>query len=238
MTFNTFFSPQRIAIIILALAVFVFIGSAGYRWYSIRSTTFLSGAPPADLMDSIEPKYVSPERMKSPAITNTDIFLAGSPTSSIGIVFYADYTNPDSNKLLKQIIQRVSTYNGEIRVILRYLPETTKNRNPSFEAVVLSECSRIMDPNWSAHESLLAIDKENTKISTIEQISFDYSDTDGMIYGCRNDSSLRNRLTQDIQQARGDGILAAPFVFAGTKALPADQANLENIFQAINTYMQ
>ena len=238
MTFKTFFTPQRIAIIILALAVMVFVGSAGYRWYSIKNTTFLSGAPPADLMDSVEPKYIPPERMKPPAITNTDIFLLGSPTSSVGIVFYADYTNPESNKLLKQVIQRAATYDGDVRVILRYLPKTTKDRDPSFEAVVLSECSRIMDENWSAHNSLLSLEKNNVKNSDIEQISYDYSDTDGMIYGCRNDASLRDRLKKDIQQARGDGVLAAPFVFAGTKALPPDQADLENIFDAINTYIR
>ncbi|MFA6504057.1 MAG: thioredoxin domain-containing protein [Patescibacteria group bacterium] len=229
-------SKNTLAAAIITIAGLVLVGSMGWSWYKTRTDFFLSGAPPASMMNEITPKKVPYGQIKPPAFLQTDALIYGSMTSTASIVFYGDYTDPKSNILARDIDTWVRTSKGKIRLIWQYLPATDKDGNASFEAAVFSECSRLMDDKWIAHT--LMINMPKVGMSDVESLTDQLTDKDGMLYDCRKDKNIRDYVRTKVQTARGDGIDTAPFVFVGTHVFPSQSASSTSIIQAAQTYLR
>lgn len=229
------FTKERLAIFILALACLILVGSMGWRWYHGRQDYFLSGAPPQDILEKVSPKKVPYDQIKPPAFLATDALVLGSMSSTIGIVFYGDYANPQSNSLAREI-ENWARNRGRVRVIWYYLPAKTDDNDPSFEAAVFSECSRLLDDAWKAHRLMISLPKVDKQ--TIDLLSDQLETKDGMLYTCRQDKNIRSYLRQKIDIARGDGIDKAPFVFVGTQVFPAQSASSSSIIRSVTTYLR
>ena len=232
------FPLERLARIIIMLAVILFIGIIGYGWYHTQTQYFISGSPPKDLLTRIEPKTVPYDQIKPPAVSLSDIFLTGSATSSVGIIFYGDYADPVSDKLLLEIQNKLMAYNGRVRLIWHYLPKTTNNGDASFEAAVLSKCSRLMDPAWTVHQVFIhGADKPLTKFD-VENLAYNISNDQNNFYACLKNATVRAQIALEAETARGDGIDKAPFIFVGTQAIPSQQASSTKIFNVLQNYLQ
>lgn len=229
-------SPQHLAIPILLLAIVGFIGAITYRWYTVREETFLAGAPPQDILDAIEPRQVPYEQIKPRAITPTDAFLFGSPSSSAGVLFYGDYNDPASNAAFQDVFQKLVPFQDRVRLVWHHLPASTDDGDPSFEAAVLSECSRIINPRWPIHY-LLVISEEPWKTKDLQRIAFQLSESEDELLACQRDADLRSYLRKQIQIARGDGIDTAPFVFSGTQAIPASAVSGDTVLHALDSFL-
>lgn len=230
------FSKEKFAYFILGLACLILVGSMGWRWYHERKDFFLSGAPPQEIMESIEPKSVPYDQIKPPAFLATDALVMGSMSSTIGIAFYGDYANPESNSLARQLESWVRTTQNKVRFVYYYLPASTKDDDPSFEAAVFSECSRLLDDAWQGHKIVLTMPKADKQ--TIELLTDKLETEDGMLYNCRRDKNIRSYIKQKVDIAKGDGIDKAPFVFVGTRVFPAQSASSSSIIRAAQTYLQ
>jgi protein-disulfide isomerase len=231
-------SAQKMATLIIIFAIVIFAGSAGYTWYKTSTETYIAGAPPADLINDIPPKSVPYNQIKPRALTPYDAFLLGSATSSYGLVFYGDYTNPASNALLIELISKLLPYEDLIRLNWHYLPETTKDGDMGFEAAIASECSRLLEPNWPLHAVLIKETDKTLNRSRLRQLVENLSMDPEMVNACQNNTAVRDSIKTAIQTAKGDGIDKAPFVFVGTEAIPATEANAEKIINALRNYIK
>lgn len=230
------FSKNNLAAVIIVIAGLILVGSMGWRWYKNKTDFFLSGAPPTEALNRIEPKKVPYDQIKPPAFLQTDALIYGSMTSTASVIFYGDYTNPKSNALAREIDAWIKTSRGKIRLIWQYLPATDKDNEISFEAAVFSECSRLLDDKWLAHSLLLNMSK--VSMSDIESLTDKLTDEDGMMYACRKDKNIRDYVRTKVQTARGDGIDTAPFVFVGTHVFPSQTASSTSIIQSAQTYLR
>jgi len=230
-------SPQRLALIVLVASALVLCVYAGRQWYSNRTETYESGNPPKEILNDIEPKHVPYETIKPWAVSTGDIFLTGSTSSTVGIIFFGDYTNPASNKLTMDLIPIIAAQHGNVRLVWHFLPSSIEDKSPSFEAAVLSYCSYLLDKKWPAHWYLLQLDAKS-KISDIDNVSMLAGDKEGRLESCRRDESVRSLLRVEIKTARGDGIDDAPFVFVGTNAFSAAQAASPAIGAVIKSYLK
>ncbi|GEM_PF-903898 len=231
-------NAQKTAILIIIFAIVIFIGSAGYKWYKISTSTYIAGAPPIDLVNEIPPKSVPYDQIKPRALTPYDAFIIGSVTSSYGLIFYGDYTNLASNALLVELVSKLLPYEDLVRLNWHYLPETTKDGDMGFESAIASECSRLLEQNWPLHEALLKESGKKLSRSRLKQIIEEFSADPEMIHVCQNNSVIRESVKTAIQIAKGDGIDKAPFVFVGTEAIPASEANIEKIINALRDYIK
>ena len=227
---------QVLALCLLALASVALLSAIGWRWYRNKQDYFQSGAPPQEIMDRIEPKKVPYDQIKPPAFLQTDSLVFGSISSTVGIAFYGDYTNNQSNSLAYALESWSRKMGGRIRFVWHYLPASTDDNSPSFEAAMLSECSRLIDSSWKAHG--LMVKFSNLGQKEINFLSDQLADKDGMLYGCLQDKSLRSYVRQKVQVARGDGIDNAPFVFVGTQAFPAQTASTTSIIRSAQAYLK
>ncbi|MFA6100003.1 MAG: hypothetical protein WC750_03955 [Patescibacteria group bacterium] len=228
------FTKERLAIFILALACLVLVGSMGWRWYHNRKDYFLSGAPPQDILEKVEPKKVPYDQIKPPAFLATDALVIGSMSSTAGIAFYGDYADSQSNALAREL-ESWARNQGRVRFIWYYLPAKTDDNDVSFEAAVLSECSRLLDDAWQAHKLLISLPKIDNQ--TLNLLADKLKDKDGLLYTCRQDKNLRSYLRQKIDIARGDGIDKAPFVFIGTHVFPAQSASSSTMIRTAMSYL-
>jgi hypothetical protein len=228
-------NKEKISLSILGLACLILALGMGWRWYYQQKNYFQSGSPPADIMDKIEPKSVPYEQIKSPAFLPTDALVFGSLSSTIGIAFYGDYANSQSNSLERELEKWVRGRQGKVRLVWYYLPAKTNDNDISFEAAVLSECSRLIDDNWQAHKLMVSVPQMDKK--TLELIANQLETKDNMLYNCRTNKDIRDYLRQKIDIAKGDGIDTAPFVFVGTKAFPAKYASSSSVMKSALDYL-
>lgn len=228
-------NKQQISMAFLGLAGLLMIGALGWRWYQTRKDFFISGAPPQELMDKIQPKSVPYAQIKPPAFLPTDPLVMGSMSSTVGIVFFGDYTDKLSDELALQVSDWARGKKGDVRVIWHYLPPSSDDGDLGYEAAVLSECSRLSDTRWSAHH--LMLQTPPASMADIERLTDQLMDKEGMLYACRRDSNIRKYLRENIDQARGDGIDKAPFVFVGTKAFPSQNSSSTGILKAAQSYL-
>lgn len=229
---NSVLSPQRLAIAVLVLAAFGLCFFAGRQWYVTSTQTYYSGSPPTEILEDIEAKSVPYDAIKPWAVSSADVFLAGSSTSSLGILFFGDYTDPASNRLLNGILPSVQATNGRVRLVWHALPASTDDKTPSFEAAVLSECSRLLDPAWRAHLLLSQIDHPATS-GDVDRIALAVAGDDVNVQACTRDASIRQMVRTAAKRARGDGIDKAPFVFVRTQAFPASMVSSTAVLTAI-----
>jgi len=230
-------SAQKLATLIIIFAILLFVGAAGYSWYRNATETFIAGAPPEELINEIPAKSVPYDQIKPPAISPYDAFLIGGTSSTYGVVFYGDYTNAESNKIIQELVPQLQNFGGIVRLNWRYLPETTKDGDVGFEAAVASECSRLLNEPWPLHQLFTeTIDGKLSK-NLIKQLIQNASPEPELIFACQNNSTLRDNIRTAIQTAKSDGIDKAPFIFVGTTVIPADSASTANILNALQTYV-
>jgi hypothetical protein len=233
------FSIQKLATLIIIFAILIFAGSAGYGWYKTSTDTYLSGAPPLNLINEIPPKSVPYNQIKPPAITPYDAFLIGSSTSTYGMVFYADYSNSASNALILELLPKLLPYDDLVRLNWRYLPETTKDGDIGFETAIAAECARLIDPTvWALHVGLLMEPPDKLNRSGLRRLVENLTLEPEMVNACQNNTSIRETIRTAIQTAKGDGIDKAPFVFVGTEAIPASEVNTDKIINALRNYIK
>jgi Thioredoxin len=230
-------TPQKTATLILIMAIVIFVGAASYNWYYKSQKTYLAGSPPPELLSKIPPKQVPYNQIKPPAITANSAFLNGSASSTYGIIFYGDYTDQLSNDLIKNLTIEISKYGDSVRLIYNYLPKTSNDGDIGYEAAVASECSRFLESNWLLHTLLIDTDAEKLKKSQITKLITNSSLEPEIMKTCQNNTTIRNQVQNNIDIAKGDGIDAAPFIFVGTQVIPASQATVENISNAIKNYL-
>jgi len=223
---------------ILGIAICFCIGSAIYKCNKKYRQTFMAGQPPQEILERIDPKKVPYNQIKPPAVSELDAFLVGSASSSIGVIFYGDYTDPKSTKLLREIEPRIRSGKGLIRLIWHNLPSSTENNDPGFEAAVLSECSRILDSSWNVHYALIALNKDKVKNADLNRVSTENQDPKKLLEACRFDSTVRANVKYTIDLAKGDGIDQAPFIFVGSQAIPSQNATSTSIIEAIQAYLK
>ncbi|MFA6446901.1 MAG: thioredoxin domain-containing protein [Patescibacteria group bacterium] len=229
---------QKISALILMVAVVALLASAGYKFYRVKRDTYQAGLPPQAVLEEIKPKHVPYNTIKPPAITPTDAFIFGSPTSTAGVIFFGDYANPKSNKLFKELEPKLRAYRG-IRLVWRDLPSSTEDRNPSFEAAVLSECSRFLDPFWKMRYLLGSFTSTALDNWSIDSILSQLSNSEMQgLETCRRDQSVRNTLRQAIAISKGDGIDTAPFLFVVSQAISAQDASGTRVFDALRPYIK
>lgn len=226
-------TARNLSLAVLALALVILSGAIVYKWYMNQKNFYTAGAPPKELLQRVEPKKVPYDSIKPPAVQGGETFLIGSVTSSYyGVIFFGDYTDGSSAKAFKDTELAVAAYHGKIRLIWRQLPASTDDGSVSFEAAVLSECSRIVNLTWSAHKALLDASSAGITKSKLDGIT-DNLDPSGMLALCREDATMRKTIRQTIARYRGDGIDTAPFVFVGTRAFPSTKATPQALTQAI-----
>lgn len=229
-------SGDKLAIPILMIACVALVASMGNKWYQNRKNFYLSGAPPTDVVEKIEPKHVPYDQIKPPAMQDTDALVIGSMSSTVGLVFFGDYADPASNRLASELEIFARSQKGRIRMVWNYLPKTTEDGELSFEAAVLSECSRLVNSLWPAH--LLMTTKGTVNKTDLDKIASDIQDEQGLLYSCRKDNSIRNYIREKVQTARGDGIDTAPFVFVGTHVFPSQTATSSAITRTAQIYLK
>lgn len=231
-------SAQKSATLIIIFAILIFAGAAGYTWYKTSTDTYLSGAPPQDLINEIPAKTVPYNQIKPPAVTPFDAFIIGSATSTYGIIFYGDYANPASNALIVDLLPKLLPYEDLVRLNWRYLPETTKDGDIGFETAIASECSRLLEINWPLHTGLIMEPANKLNRSYLRQLVENLTMEPEMVYACQNNTAIRDAIKTAIQTAKGDGIDKAPFIFVGTEAIPASEANTDTIINALRNYIK
>jgi len=237
MSFKSKLTPTNISLVIISLSLITLLGFYIRFLYQENTTKFRSGKPPQELLNYISPKHVPYETIKPPAISPNDPILYGSPTSSlIGIIIYGDYTNSSTKKITPLLTKYAQNYQDQIRIIWHHLPLSDKNGDLSFEATILSECSRLTNPSWPAHQLLLDI-KDETKSRNIKQILYNLGSQNKNLLACFKSKNIRQQLQHQIQISRGDGIDIAPLIFVGTEAIPATQINFKNITNKLNNYI-
>jgi len=231
------FKPNKrhFSALFLVLAGLLMVGALGWRWYQTRKDYFISGAPPQELMDKVEPRSVPYAQIKPPAFLPTDPVILGSISSTVGIIFFGDYTDKASGELARQVIAWAAGKKGDVRVLWHYLPSSSKDGDLGFEATVLSECSRLSDLRWSAHD--LMLQTPPASMGDVERLTDKLMDKEGLLYACRRDVNIRKYLREGIDQARGDGIDKAPFVFVGTKAFPSQNSSSTGILKAAQNFL-
>lgn len=233
---NIRLNPQKTALLLIAIAGLSLLGAVIWKNYETRTQYFLSGSPPAEIFTKIEPKSVPYHQIKPPAFMQSDPLIMGSITSTVGVIIYGDYADPKSLTFYKEITDMAARQKGRVRVIWHYLPANDKDGEVGYEASVLSECNRLIDPAWSAHG--LLIDKSNLKRSDLEIISNQIMDAENMLWACRRDKDIQDYVRHGINLARGDGIDKAPFVFVGTQAFPSQTSSTAEILQSIQNYLR
>jgi len=237
MNFKSKLTAPNISLAIISISLIILLGFYINFLYQQKTTKFKSGRPPQELLNYIPPKHIPYETLKPPAVFPTDPILYGTTTSSlIGIIIYGDYTNSSTKQITPLITQFAKKYKNQIRVIWHHLPKSDKNGDISFEATVLSECSRLTDPAWSAHDLLINI-KEKTEMRHVKQILYNLSDQNKNLLRCFKNKTIRQQIQHQIQISRGDGIDIAPLIFVGTEAIPASEANFKNVTNKLNHYI-
>lgn len=229
------FSKQNFAVLFLGLAAVGLVGAMGYHWYSDQKNYYISGSPPTDILEKVDPKKVPYEQIKAPAFLPADDLVFGSMSSTIGVTFFGDYADHRSNVLAQTLEKELMKYGGRVRMTWHDLPASTKDGDLSFEATVLSECSRLVDKTWPAHDLLMQIPSLAKK--DIEILTTQLMDKDSLLYACRQDQSLRKLIRQKIDISRGDGIDKAPFVFVGTHVFPSQTASSTAILKTVAQYI-
>ncbi len=232
------FSARNVALGVLLLAFLILSGSIAYNWYTNRKNFYTAGSPPQDILQRVEPKSVPYDSIKPPAINAGETFLVGSVTSSYyGVIFFGDYTDSASAKAFKETLSAIQAYKGKVRLVWRQLPASTEDGSVSFEAAVASECSRLMNPSWPAHQAMLDASAQGLTKSKIDDI-VDRFDVNQMLNMCRDDATVRKSVRTAIERYRGDGIDTAPFVFVGTQVYPAAKATPTAVVQAIRNMVK
>ncbi|MDF1497605.1 MAG: hypothetical protein P1P90_06175 [Patescibacteria group bacterium] len=230
-------SAQKIAILIVIFAIILFTAGAGYSIYITNTKNYLAGSPPKELTQKIPAKQVPYNQIKPPALNPDDAFLIGSPSSTYGIIFYGDYTNPKSNELLKDLITALEPYGDLIRLNYRFLPKTTDEGDIGYETAIVSECSRLFGGNWIIHELLAQSDTKKLNKSSLRQMIQNASLEPEIISVCQYNTTIREQIGTAIDTAKGDGIDEAPFIFVGTEAIPASEATTEKVLNAVKSYV-
>jgi len=230
-------SAQKLATLIIIFAIVLFTAGAGYSIYISSTKHYLAGAPPKELTQKIPPKTVPYTQIKPPAITPSDTFIIGSSSSTYGIIFYGDYTNQQSNDLLLSLMPALGSYADLIRVNYRHLPKTTDDGDIGFEAAVASECTHLFGSGWMLHNLLISTKTKDIKTNSLRQFIQETSLEPEIISACQFNTAIREQISTAIQTAKGDGIDTAPFIFVGTKAIPATEATTENVLNAIKSYI-
>lgn len=229
-------NPEKIALLLIIVAGLALLGAVIWKNYVTRTQYFLSGTPPPEIFTKIEPKSVPYNQIKPPAFLQSDPLALGSITSTVGVIFYGDYTDPKSLTFYKEITDMALKQKGRVRIIWHYLPANDKDGELGYEASVLSECNRLIDPNWQAHNILIA--KDNLKRSDLEIISNQIMDAENMLWACRKDKDIKDYVRHGIEVARGDGIDTAPFVFVGTQVFPSQTSSTAEILKSIQNYLR
>ncbi len=227
------FTARNLSLAILTLAILFLVGANIHKWYRNQKDFYAAGSPPKDILKRVEPKKVPYGNIKPPAINSNDVFLVGSATSSYyGVIVFGDYADASSAKTYKDAEMATKAFKGKIRLAWRQLPAKADDGEVSFEAAVLSECSKLLNPQWPAHKALMDASEQRLTNSKIDDIA-DNLDPSGMLALCQDNKDLRASVRQNVERYRGDGIDIAPFVFVGTQAFPATKANSPELLQAI-----
>lgn len=186
-----------------------------YGQIQTARTTFMSGAPTAEIQSALVPKTVPLADLKPPAVRPEDEIRYGSPTSVASVIEFGDY-ECESCRALDPVIQRVlPTFKGTVRFVWRDLP--VKDVNPdAFEAAMFARCAALQGKFWEAHDALLAAPSldESTYASIASNLKLNAAN----LASCRADANGRAALQNDVDVARNDGINAAPLLFIGTAA--------------------
>ncbi len=226
-------NPQKAAIGIVFLAFLVFIIGSGYAIYKTNQKTYVAGSPPKELTQKIPPKSVPYSQIKPPAVNTDDGFIIGSTSSTYGIVFYGDYTNPESNKLFNELIGVLAPYGDLIRLNYRHLPASIEDGDMSFETAVISECSRILEQGWPMHYLFTQSNADKISRAYIRAMIENVSLEPEMLNACQYNTQIRDNVAESIAIAKGDGIDKAPFVFVGTQSMPSQEVTTQKIIDAL-----
>lgn len=229
-------NPEKMALLLIIIACLALLSAVVWKAYETRTQYFLSGSPPAEIFTKIEPKSVPYNQIKPPAFLQSDPLAMGSITSTVGVIMFGDYADQKSLTFYKEIAELASQQKGRVRIIWHYLPANDKDGELGYEAALLSECNRLLDPNWMAHDIL--IDTQELKRSDLEIISNQIMDEENMLWACRKDKEIKDYVRHGINVARGDGIDKAPFIFVGTQVFPSQTSSTAEILQSIQNFLR
>ena len=186
-----------------------------YGQVQIARTTFMSGEPTAEITNALQPKTVPLSELHPPAIRTQDEIRYGSATSVASVIEFGDY-ECESCRALDPVIKSIlPKFKGAIRFVWRDLP--VKDVNPdAFEAAMFARCAGLQGKFWETHDALIAAPALDEP--TYANIAANLKLNSANLASCRNDSTLRQSLQDDVDAARNDGINAAPLLFIGTTA--------------------
>ena len=126
-----------------------------------------------------------------------------------------------------------------VRLNYRYLPESSDDGHIGYESAVASECSRLFGSHqWLLHHLFLQADPDKLTTGYIRNTIEATTMQPEIIKACQFNTSIRNKISTDINRAKGDGIDVAPFIFVGTQAIPSQSANQETVLNALKTYIR
>ena len=204
-----------------------------YGQIQTAQTTFMSGNPTPDIQNALQPKTVPLSELRPPAIRPDDEVRYGSATSVASVIEFGDY-ECESCRALDPVIQSVlPKYKGAVRFVWRDLPVKDVNPN-AFEAAVFARCAALQGKFWEAHDALLAAPSLDE--STYADIATKLKLNPANLASCRSDATLRTALQADVDQARNDGINAAPLLFIGTGAHQGTMT-ADELSQQIKTFL-
>lgn len=195
-----------------------FFGLGGilvYHAYQTSQRSFVTGAPPIDIKNSLLPENIDPAKMRPPAIRPTDPIRFGSVTSVASVIVFGDF-ECESCKAVDDVVRRVlPSYRGNVRFVWRDLPVTDVNPS-AMDAAIFARCAGLQGKFWEAHDALYRVKTLNEL--AYNAISSELQLNSGQLQACRRDPAVRQAIQQDIDTARNDGVNSAPFLFIGTKA--------------------
>ena len=148
----------------------------------------------------------------------------------IKLVLFSDFQCPSCGKLAEGLEERINPdFDHLLRIIWKHLPWSTdcnpyagRDMHPrACEAARAAEAARLQGGNevfWKAHDLLFASRK---KLSTLDYRKFAEElglDSDRFLQDMDSDA-VKDRITEDIEQARKLGLKATPSIFLGGKKI-------------------
>lgn len=221
----------------LAFFVIVLLSLSGWliwRGIDLSQNSYLTGAPPEDLKNSLAPKNIDLATMHPPAVRATDPMRYGGATSVASIIEYGDFECENCRAMSQVLQDTLPRYGGTVRLVWRDLPVSDKNPH-AMDAAIFSRCATIQGKFWEVHDALMQA--VNLNETTFSAIALNAKLDQGLLAACRRDPSIQRLIEEDVNVSRHDGVDSAPFLFIGTKAHRGiiDQATLE---KEIETFLQ
>lgn len=212
MVLNRERSGVLIALIVCALGLSGWIIWKGIDTYR---NSFPAGSPPKDVEQVIVPTTVDVTKLRPPAIKSTDQVRYGGVTSSLAIIEYGDYECEDCKALSETLRNELPTYNGAVRFVFHHLPIESKHPK-ALDAAVFAECAGTQGAFWEAHDALMQAPQIDESVFT--QIANAVRLDRVALNACRSNQDNIQRIRDQVEIARGDGINGVPLLFIGTHA--------------------